>query len=1004
MKKALLGIMMGIALIVVGCAKYDDSALQDRVTKLEKAVKDLQGLNGQIDALRKLVEGSESGLTITNVTPIDGGFTITFSDNSKYTIISGKDGQDGVGTPGPAGPTGPSGDPGANGKTPEISVELVDGVYYWKVDGEFLKDASGNKVPASSVAPLFRINETAGRWEVSLDGGKTWKDCGPAVTTPDPVDVIFSNVEVGEEYVTFTLTDGTSFKLPLEKPFALVFAKTTVGIEPGKSVELAYTVEGADEATVVDAIATGAYVVEVKATDYKSGAVKVTAPDPVVAGRALVWADNGKGKTSLKAISFEAGEMSAVVVAGDAAAVAPEGDKIEVAVTSNMVYEVKIEETAKTWIHLVETKAAETKTLVFELDANTTGAARSGKVEIVGTDGTVYQTITFVQEPTDAVTLNGTEKFSDIQAAIDAAAALTSGEAVITMLPGNYEENLVIDGTKITVPITIDGEDAAKVSLTGSIEIARKDAVIKNITVNVPENAPKFEKKVEPEIDNYKNTWPTGIHIDYSGYGAVIETVTINADAVNTSAIFVAYAAEGQNVKDVVRNVTFPKANRGIQAYQAKILVENSTFVNAWTANAIRLSGAGCDAVFTGNTFEGMPCAIQFHNLTNSTVVLGDGEQDDNVLNNTKYTANKDVTAADAGNTFKPAVQYLEDGTVIIYVPSYPLLVLKGDAAAIAPTTDNRVMALDDEYVYLPLQNKGKIIRFPIGFPEKTEEIAVATEGGLHNLSGIAVADKANGGSVILVSTLANSGKTFMVKKIENGVVAEAPVVSYVSQGERLGDKIGFAGTWEDGEIVAVDYGSGHRVFTWKVTNGVAAEAPTVSEKLAATNEGNAFTEMVKYSDKEWAYSATSMGWAPNIYTREGANFINPVGYPFGRNMASVRFFQAGGKDFMAFASFMEGSYTNAEVAILPIDRSLTLAENIQGKSIANCSIIKLQGPGASSTNSMGCFDMRIREVKGVVYIAAIMYDNYFYMNTLDINNGAVSGPGDAVIVPGGDF
>ena len=77
----------------VGCKDYDDdiNALQEQVNTLNTGLEDL----------KKLVE---SGKSITDVTPITGGFKITFSDNTSYEIVNGKEGQQGQeGQPGKAG-------------------------------------------------------------------------------------------------------------------------------------------------------------------------------------------------------------------------------------------------------------------------------------------------------------------------------------------------------------------------------------------------------------------------------------------------------------------------------------------------------------------------------------------------------------------------------------------------------------------------------------------------------------------------------------------------------------------------------------------------------------------------------------------------------------------------------------------------------------------------------------------------------------------------------------
>lgn len=88
-KAALLSVLLcGIASpTFVGCKDYDDDidGLQEQVNTLNK----------NFEELKKLVN---DGKTITSVTPITGGFKITFSDETSYDIVNGKDGSASAGS------------------------------------------------------------------------------------------------------------------------------------------------------------------------------------------------------------------------------------------------------------------------------------------------------------------------------------------------------------------------------------------------------------------------------------------------------------------------------------------------------------------------------------------------------------------------------------------------------------------------------------------------------------------------------------------------------------------------------------------------------------------------------------------------------------------------------------------------------------------------------------------------------------------------------------------
>ena len=110
----------------------------------------------------------------------DSGCVSDRRQGAPITIYHGKDGEDGK-----DGENGVDGSDGTDGYTPKISAAKdEDGVYYWTLDGEWLLDASGQKIPvqgsngadgedgADGVTPQFKIEE--GIWYVSYDGGAGW--------------------------------------------------------------------------------------------------------------------------------------------------------------------------------------------------------------------------------------------------------------------------------------------------------------------------------------------------------------------------------------------------------------------------------------------------------------------------------------------------------------------------------------------------------------------------------------------------------------------------------------------------------------------------------------------------------------------------------------------------------------------------------------------------------------------------------------------------------------
>ena len=220
MKKELV-MSLGLALSCLACSKYDDSALNDRLAKLEQRVgaieEKVKVANEDIKKLKDLVSASTQGKTITEVKETNEGYDLIFSDKQVISIKHGRN--------------------GADGHSPKISVAQENGVYYWQLDGQWLLDAQGQKVRVSGETgpvgpqgpqgvagqdgktPKLRIN--AGKWEVAY-GDNDWKEVPGSAgatlgeTTVEGLD-LFKKIELDGDNVVITLKSGDKIKLPKEK-------------------------------------------------------------------------------------------------------------------------------------------------------------------------------------------------------------------------------------------------------------------------------------------------------------------------------------------------------------------------------------------------------------------------------------------------------------------------------------------------------------------------------------------------------------------------------------------------------------------------------------------------------------------------------------------------------------------------------------------------------------------------------------------------------------------
>ena len=448
-------------LLASGCSdEYDDSALTGRVDDLESRVEKLEELcrqmNTNISSLQTLVTALQNSDYITSVTPVTSGgqtigYTMTFKHALPITIYhgtNGKDGQDGT--------DGKDGQDGKNGTTPVIGVALYNGVYYWTLNGTWLTDTSGNKIKAEGtdgrdgvdgrpgqdgedgidgkpgqdgddgqdgkpgedgedgITPQLKIENEY--WYISYDNGASWTQLGKATGdkgdkgdkgdpgTPGASggDSIFSKVEDNATEVVFTLADGTTTitipKYTAAASLDITFEATeSVNVLPGKSYEIGYTLSGADERTVVEAVAQNGYRADVVATDYQSGKIVITAPEKVADDRIIVLVSDGSDRTLMRAINIA---ESILRITTNSYIIEVDGGTQAVEVETNLNYTVYIADADRAWVSVATaTRAAvHTETLLFTFQPNQGTTYRYATVELHDASGMVCQSILFAQK------------------------------------------------------------------------------------------------------------------------------------------------------------------------------------------------------------------------------------------------------------------------------------------------------------------------------------------------------------------------------------------------------------------------------------------------------------------------------------------------------------------------------------------------------------------------------------------------------------------------------
>ena len=404
------------SLITVGCQKDYEERLKDLETRVSRLEDICDQMNANISALQAIVTAQQNQITISKVEQLSDGYIIHFSDGTAATIKNGKDGVNGQG-----------------GEIPLISVKQdVDGIYYWTLDGEWLRDENGNKVRAqgntgdkgehgetgaTGITPQLKIEDNY--WFVSYDYGETWSQLGKATGEDgkDGADSIFKSVTEDDGNVYFTMADDTVITIPKgdNNDFAISFDTTEIiVINGGETKTIAYKITGATENTIVKAIAQDGWKAKINKTSISDGSVEITAPEQLVNSEILVFANDGSYRTVMTVIRCS--EKMVLIVPDTTFDIGIEGGTEEVTLTTNLDYSVDIPENAESWIALIETRATRDETLVFNISANE-GPSRFATVSLKNEYEETVQTIVFRQAG------SGTEVHVETKGGLEAALA-----------------------------------------------------------------------------------------------------------------------------------------------------------------------------------------------------------------------------------------------------------------------------------------------------------------------------------------------------------------------------------------------------------------------------------------------------------------------------------------------------------------------------------------------------------------------------------------------------
>ena len=470
-----------LALAAFGCAKQSDldkivervDGIENRVGALENAVKQLN--EQDVPGLKTLVSALQRQISVSSVVEDEDGYTITFSDGTIAVLRNGKDGKDGTdGVDGVDGKNGKDGTDGTDGKTPTVGIKLVNGIYYWTVNGELLLDDNGQPIPVTGndgidgtdgtdgtdgkdgITPFFGILD--GHWVVSYDYGDTWKTLG--LTSDTDYSAYIDPDKETDDYIVLVV-GATEVQIPKEKAFSLNFTVgDNNGVDAGTTKSFPYTISGVNPSDEidVDVIAImGDWAAELIPSGNDAGTLKVTATESASA-KITVYAANHKGKADIRTIVFEAGVLEGIYEAKD---IDWEGGELDLAVRTNQKYNIFIPIDGEDWITVEPVTRVYEDNYKINVAKNETGSYRQSTLQLLNTAGKVVKKIEVLQYANPNVA-------TDLSSVVD----LPDGKAVVvngvTVVAASKVSTIISDGVGFCYVPGYVGTAGTVVNLTGT--------------------------------------------------------------------------------------------------------------------------------------------------------------------------------------------------------------------------------------------------------------------------------------------------------------------------------------------------------------------------------------------------------------------------------------------------------------------------------------------------------------------------------------------------------
>lgn len=376
MRKIKQVLILLVGLFVVSC--YDDSELNKRVDDLERNI--LESVNQQVKAIEESIESLR--ILDEELESIIG--RLIAEDKSHINEVD----------------TLKSLDQSLDAKIVGLSLcvkrefsslsEWVDSIYitiekYNSIlaDLKEIKDLSASK-----------YKELSEKVDASIISINSWVDEVLAgYYTSEEID---TKLQILRDDLEQLIND----LLIVLREFSIYFDDFDIGILPGDTAYVNYTILGATDSTTVRVLTQNGWKAKVDSYGNNKGRITAIAPNPLTRDEIIVLVDDGNGRVIMTEVNFVKGMTIASI---DTIKVSSVAGIISIPFSTNIDYHVSIPDEAQEWLSMVETKSLIQDTLTLAYSSNEDLFARSCVINVTDKNNKVLFSIFFIQLEQDGI-------------------------------------------------------------------------------------------------------------------------------------------------------------------------------------------------------------------------------------------------------------------------------------------------------------------------------------------------------------------------------------------------------------------------------------------------------------------------------------------------------------------------------------------------------------------------------------------------------------------------